>query len=86
MRQRRPAGERKTTCSKCGEDLAGSSGRYCRKCKADYMKGVRGKEKVRFEKMKGALEEIIRRLTGLGDTVTEDIIRISKKGLSDYFL
>lgn len=46
MRQRRPKGQPKKTCSKCGEQLEETRQgkyRYCRKCHAEYMRKTRPK-------------------------------------------
>lgn len=43
MRIRRPRGERKKTCSKCGGILDKGLQRYCKKCHKEYMRAYRAK-------------------------------------------
>lgn len=54
MRKRKKIGQRKTTCSKCGEPLEQSrrTQRYCKKCHAESMRLLRPKHSELYPEAK----------------------------------
>lgn len=75
MRQRRPRGEHKQGCSKCGKPVHGKQ-RYCNDCKAEYMRNYRNGDKFKkfeFEDQKKEFLDFLDNIIFLGkdDTVSE---------------